>query len=283
MNEEDFFGDIVGPWSEIKLEIVSKYAAAYSRILATRTDPAFYHVYIDAFAGGGEHVSRASGERILGSPARALRIEPPFREYHFIDLDGRRVESLRQLADSRDDVYLYEGDCNARLIEDVFPRVRWEDYRRGLCLLDPYGMQLRWEVLKKAGDMGSIEIILNFPIGPINRNVLRVRPEEIDPRQAARMTALWGDNSWLEVAYRASRQGDLFGDGEREKARNEEIEAAFRQRLRDIAGFEHVPAPIPMRNRNRVILYYIFFASHQPVAVNIIESIFNSYRSKGYR
>lgn len=53
--------DEIGYWSELKLEIVRKYAAAYSTILARK---AFVraHVYIDAFAGAGVHLSKATGE-----------------------------------------------------------------------------------------------------------------------------------------------------------------------------------------------------------------------------
>jgi len=36
--------------------------------------------YIDAFAGPGVHLSRASGEWVLGSPLkRAIRPNPPFK------------------------------------------------------------------------------------------------------------------------------------------------------------------------------------------------------------
>ena len=43
--------DEIGYWSEIKLDIIKDYAAAYSRILSSQKKPNFYHIYIDAFAG----------------------------------------------------------------------------------------------------------------------------------------------------------------------------------------------------------------------------------------
>ncbi|MBI4683080.1 MAG: hypothetical protein HY757_08280 [Nitrospirae bacterium] len=60
--------DGVGYWSEIKLDIVKEYAAAYSRILAAQKSPPLYHIYIDAFAGAGMHISKSSGGFIPGSP-----------------------------------------------------------------------------------------------------------------------------------------------------------------------------------------------------------------------
>ena len=83
--------DEIGPWSEIKLDILRDYAAPYSRILKSN---GFHHGYIDAFSGPGLHVRKAGGEEVLGSPLVALGVEPPFDEYHFIDLDGWPVESF---------------------------------------------------------------------------------------------------------------------------------------------------------------------------------------------
>ena len=45
--------DEIGYWSEIKLDIIKDYAAAYSRILSAQKNPSLHHIYIDAFAGGG--------------------------------------------------------------------------------------------------------------------------------------------------------------------------------------------------------------------------------------
>ncbi len=41
--------DEIGYWSEIKLEIIKEYASAYSKILSSRRNPSFYHIYIDSF------------------------------------------------------------------------------------------------------------------------------------------------------------------------------------------------------------------------------------------
>src|SRR5262245_39259709 len=58
--------DSIGYWSELKLEILRKYASAYSTILAAQRG--LYHVYVDAFAGAGMHLSRTTREMVPGSP-----------------------------------------------------------------------------------------------------------------------------------------------------------------------------------------------------------------------
>lgn len=123
--------DEIGNWSEIKLDIIREYAAAYSKILDAQGSIS-RHVYIDAFAGWGTHISKTTGEAVPGSPLIALNVEPPFTEYHFIDLDDRRVERLTELANARDDISVYQGDCNTVLLSSVFTRCEYSDYARTL-------------------------------------------------------------------------------------------------------------------------------------------------------
>lgn len=270
--------ETIGYWSEIKLAIIKDYATAYSRILTVQESPALYHIYVDAFAGAGKHISRTTGDIVTGSPLNALQVQPPFREYHFIELDARKVESLRNIAGNRTDVHLYEGDCNSILLEEVFSQARWEDYHRALVLLDPYGLHLNWEVIRVAASMRSIEIFLNFPVADMNRNVFWSQPQNVDEQDIARMNAYWGDESWRSIAYET--QNGLFGPME-VKSTNDKIAEGFRKRLQEVAGFEYVAKPIPMKNANRATIYYLFFASHKPVAQNIVKQIFNKYRNRG--
>src|SRR5258708_26870396 len=162
----------IGYWSEVKLSILKEYAKAYSQIMAAQRNPALRHCYIDAFAGSGIHLSKITNGFVAGSPLNALLIQPPFREFHLIDLSAKRLESLRKQVGSRKDVQIYHGDCNEVLLKKVFPQVEYAAYRRGLCLLDPYGLHLDWKVIQTAGRMKSIEIFLNFPVLDMNRNVL---------------------------------------------------------------------------------------------------------------
>jgi len=279
VTDRDFKFDRIGYWSEIKLEIIRKYATAYSTILAAQGS--FRHVYIDGFAGAGEHLRRETNTLVPGSAGQALQVQPPFCEFFFIDLDGDKVEHLKQLYGSRPDVHIRRGDCNQILLEDVFPQVRWENYRRGLCLLDPYGLDLRWEVIRAAGQLRTIDLFLNFPIMDANRNVLWRDPAGVSPAQAARLTAFWGDDTWRADIYRPSPQQRLFDQpAELEKAGNAEVAEVFRRRLRTVAGFANVPEPLAMRNSQGAVVYYLFFASQKPVANQIVADIFATYADR---
>lgn len=269
--------DEIGYWSELKLEIIQNYAQAYSTILSKQR---LKHVYIDGFSGAGKHISKGTGDVIAGSPLNAVHLDPPFEEYFLVDLDGDKVEHLRSLVGDQPHIQVLQGDCNRVLLEQVFPNVLWEDYRRGLCLLDPYGLHLDWEVIAKAGEMKTLEIFLNFPILDMNRNVLWRSKEGPTPEHRNRMTRFWGDESWVDAAYQESPQLNLFGDPDTEKQTNEVVVEAFRQRLKKVAGFKHVPEPIPMRNTRGAVVYYLFWASQNDTGQKIINHIFNKYRDR---
>jgi hypothetical protein len=61
-NMGKFKSDEIGPWSEIKLEIIEKYAAAYTKILSGQQRVIFKYEYIDGFCGAGEHISKSLSE-----------------------------------------------------------------------------------------------------------------------------------------------------------------------------------------------------------------------------
>ena len=193
-------------------------------------------------------------------------------------MDGARVDLLKQLAEGRTNVTVHHGNCNDVLVGDVFPNVRYDRYERALCVLDPYGLDLDWRVIKAAADSNAIEIFLNFPVMDMNRNVFWHDFEKVSEASQTRMTRFWGDDSWQTAAYHTVR--GLFWDEERRNDTSDVV-AAFRERLKTVAGFKHVPEPIPMRNSMGAIVYYLFFAAQQPAAEKIVKAIFDKYRHKG--
>jgi three-Cys-motif partner protein len=278
LSPEDFGfkPDSLGPWSEIKLEIVEDYARAYTTILEKQKRFEFW--YVDAFSGAGVHLQKYTGGFVLGSPLNALLVNPPFSRYLFIDLDKRKLDTLRALVPdfpNSERVEFAEGDCNEVLLTRVFQRLEWDKYKRALFLLDPYGLHLDWEVLLKAGQSRAVEVFLNFPLMDMNRNVLKADPEGIDPKQAARMTKFWGDESWRKVAY---SDLNLFANEEKDLESERNLTTAFRDRLKSLAGFKYVPEPLRMRHKSGGTLYYLYFATQNEVGNKIVKEIFAKRR-----
>jgi three-Cys-motif partner protein len=161
----------------------------------------------------------------------------------------------------------------------LLPTVQYKNFNRALCLLDPYGLHLGWEVMFHAGQSRAIDLFLNFPVMDMNRNAIWHAPDNAPMDGIERMNRFWGDESWRRAAYVESDQGNFFSDRELVEQDNGAIVKAFQMRLQMVAGFEFVPDPLPMRNSNNAVVYYLFFASQKPVAKKIIEDIFKNYRS----
>ncbi len=274
-----FEPEAIGIWTEIKLQIIQEYAAAYTMILKEQHWCRGY-AYIDAFAGSGEFVSKEDRDRfIVGSPLNALNIQNKFIEYYFIDIEQSKIDRLRELVAGRPEaIRLYIGDANQILPQEILPQFQYKSFKRALCILDPDGVDIDWATIASVAQGNTMDVFLNFPLMDINRNEALKILETADPTQGARLTKIWGDESWKDLAY--VEQAQLFDEPILiKKIRgNETLKQGFMSRLKNKAGFAFVPEPILMRNQVGGPLYYLFFASHQPVAQNIVDDIFNKYR-----
>jgi three-Cys-motif partner protein len=273
--------EAIGLWTEIKLQIIREYAAAYTTILKEQSWCRSY-AYIDAFAGWGEFVAKRDQERLIpGSPMNALNVPNKFTEYHFIDIEETKIDRLRELTAERPEkksIQFYVGDANKVLRKTIIPNFPYSSFKRALCILDPYGVDIEWATIASLAPFKTMDVFINFPLMDINRNAALKKLETADPRQGARLTKIWGDESWKELVY--VEQWGLFDAPVLiKKIRgNEILKQGFRERLKHKAGFSCVPEPILMRNTTGGSLYFLFFASQKQVAQNIAEHIFRNYR-----
>ena len=75
--------------------------------------------------------------RAACSPARALKVSPPFNHFYFIDMDADKTNYLASLCKDRTDVTIHTGDATQHLTQKLLPTIRFEKFNRALCLLDP--------------------------------------------------------------------------------------------------------------------------------------------------
>ena len=159
--------DEIGVWSELKLQIVQDYGTAYTKAF-TKQGRGLKKYYIDAYSGPGVHISKATKSRVEGSPARALKVKPPFDHFYFIDIRKDKTDYLESICRGRTDVTIYNEDLNTLLTEKLLPSIQYEKFNRALCLLDPYGLHLDWQVMLQAGQSGAVDMFLNFPVMDMN-------------------------------------------------------------------------------------------------------------------
>lgn len=146
--------DIIGIWSEHKLKLLAKYLKAYSVIMNKQKKTWLQgYYYIDAFAGSVKPKAKDEERYIEGSPLRALKTEPKFDGYWFIDISTKRIERIEKLKeDFRDcNIEVYQGNCNEILSNQLIPKFNSKS-KRAFVFLDPYGLSIDWETIKKLGN-----------------------------------------------------------------------------------------------------------------------------------
>lgn len=291
-----------GDWTEDKLGRVGEYLQRYNVALKNQR---FVREYIDAFAGTGYREVRDGGgaaeglmfpelaepevQRFLDGSARiALKVDPCFHRFTFIEKDPRKAEELKRLHDEYPDksIRIECGDANEWV--QAICREDW-NYRRAVLFLDPFGMQVSWRTLEAVARTKCIDVWLLFPLGVAISRLLR-RDGEIDEVLCRRLDDVFGDRSWREEFYKATPpvrvrpvQRSLLdlGDDEPEpdypwKADFTVIEDYFRARLRTIFA-KVAESSVQLKNSKNVPLYLLFFMAGNdrgaPIAVKIAESI----------
>jgi three-Cys-motif partner protein len=283
--------DIIGGWSEEKLDLLARYLKAYSDIMnnqKTSNNPtgrpwlrSYY--YVDAFAGSVRPRAKEDEERYIdGSPLRALQTEPKFDGYWFIDLSSRRAERVAQLREDFPDrtIEAYQGDCNEVLRDRIIPRLSYSSRQRAFIFLDPYGLQVDWNTIRELAETKTCDIFINFSVMGVTR--LLPREQSPDPEVIRRIDGVMGSADWITQIYRepAGTQLGLFGDQETPSSSRDTIPAEwlarlYTQQLRSL--FSHVSKPVLMKNSTNSVLYALCMASHNKTAIDITNDIFSRY------
>ncbi|HTE41678.1 MAG TPA: three-Cys-motif partner protein TcmP [Steroidobacteraceae bacterium] len=286
-------GSFGGDWTEEKLARLGKYLPAYTTILKDRP---YKYAYIDAFAGPGyrERLGKKlssvqdlwgedpdeRGRRFTaGSAVVAMRSEPPFQSYIFIEQDASALGKLKDVLSAdfpgRISLAKFEtGDANV-----VLKRLCDRDWsrHRAVLFLDPYGMEVEWSTMEAIARTQAIDTWILFPAGlGVNRQL------PLDghvPEWARRVfDRLFGTSKWYDRFYAKPGTGDLFGETNRvEKvASSDEIVSFYGERLREI--FPHVARnPLVLCNKNNAPMFALFFAAAHPqfgaTAVKIAQDV----------
>lgn len=267
-----------GEWTTKKLEAIRKYLHEYTTALKNQH---FTTMYIDAFAGTGSRAAKASttsdtgellfpelaeaesAELLDGSARIALKTEPRFSEFIFIDIDQRHCATLeelkRQFPEHASDIHIINAEANAE-IQRICVETNWRQ-KRAVLFLDPYGMQVEWGTIERVAKTQAIDMWLLFPLG-IGVNRLLTRSGELPQAWRESLNRLLGTHEWENAFYKVERTPTLFGGDEEHvvKASLESIGEFFQQRLRSV--FPAVAEkPGVLRNSTGSPLYLLCFAA----------------------
>lgn len=182
-NDEHWRGG--GPWTEIKLDAIEYYLDCYTKALSHLFDL----WYVDAFAGSGKRMVEkevgglleggampmATVETLDGSARRALAVVPPFHHFRFIEKDRARCQALLKTAAEhpRRDILVLQGDANEeikKLLDSSLP-IGKMSRSRGVVFLDPYALQVDWDMLRALAGSGVLDVWYLFPVRDVSRQL----------------------------------------------------------------------------------------------------------------
>ncbi|MDW8332489.1 MAG: three-Cys-motif partner protein TcmP [Cyclobacteriaceae bacterium] len=280
MEKEHQFG---GDWTSQKLERIRKYLVAYTTIFAKNPRAQkLTRIYVDAFAGTGyrskpprldnqttlfQELAEPEADKFLkGSALIALEVEPSFHQYIFIERDKQRANELsnlkQQFPQKASAIQIVQQDANSYLKEWC----RNTDWRRcrAVILLDPYGMEVEWELIEVIARTQAVDLWVLFPLG-VAVNRLLTRNEPPPGAWADALTRIFGTQQWKDAFYPSQMDSTLFGV---EKVRLKEADfdkvgSFFVQRLKTIF-LAVADNPLPLRNSRNVPLYLLCFAAGNP-------------------
>lgn len=241
-----------GDWTKEKLTIIENYLQFYVNALSKQK---VQLIYIDAFAGSGK-TELQSGETIDGSALISLKYN--FDKYYFIELDEERSRCLNEEINTRfhekkDKVKVITGDSNSEL-KKLFRSLTV--YQRGVMFLDPYAMELEWDVLETAKQTNILDIWYLFPLNALTRNLYKKMSMPIATKN--KVTQILGTNEWEKELYHQSAQLSIFGDEPLERVNFDRLVDFVRQRL--INSFPYVsPQSRMLKNSNNSPMFILFF------------------------
>lgn len=298
MVKHEFGGD----WTNEKLSCLQEYLVSYTTIFHKNIHAKkLTTTYVDAFAGTGYRVpSRPQPEHqppslfaledpdteayLKGSARIALEVEPSFNHYLFIDKNPQHVLELNRLKEQffhkSSHINIELAEANA-FLRDWCSRVDWR-FNRAVVFLDPYGMQVEWDLIKIIAQTKAIDLWLLFPLGiAVNRLLKKDEPPEQEWANA--LTRIFGTDEWRSAFYSQQKILTLFGeeDIQCKNAELDQIGRFFVDRLKTVfAGVAE--SALQLCNSKNNPIYLLCFAAGNPkgapTAVKIAKYIIEKKR-----
>ena len=264
-----------GRWTEEKLDILERYLDTYTTALK---DQKFSLWYIDAFAGTGQVELSADDQSeirrfVSGSAERAINIaDKPFDKLIFVEQDPDRCTELERLqaknSDRNIEIKNFEANEYLSNLDDD-----WRG-RRGVLFLDPFATQIEWSTLERVASFQALDTWILFPVMAILRMLPRShRPDDIDERWVARLTTVFGDESWRDL-YQDRRQPDLFiPDAKERDSGIDGLLGIYKGKLAALFEDRFLQQSRTLRNSRNSALFEFMFCAGNPRGAGIAKGI----------
>jgi three-Cys-motif partner protein len=214
-----------GNHTDDKVGRIRDYLPAFNTALKHR---GFRRVYIEGCAGSGQRTETWPALPLLdgddaapqvvsvpGSARLAMKSNPPFDRYYFIEKDESRCSSLRRIAAEFPDRSI-QCDCDDAnvVIQRICRETPWHGDvgTRGVAFLDPYGMQIGWPTVEAIARTRAIDCWYFFPLMGLYRQAANLAPD-VDQKKRDRLDWVLGSADWEHEWYSTPHGPlDLLGD-----------------------------------------------------------------------
>lgn len=244
----------VGDWSLVKHFYLTRAIDMFTKAMREKKEL----IYVDLFAGPGRCIIRGSRKEVDGSPLIALKSTYKFHKYIFVENNIEGMNALKQRIDRLGiDVqcdYL-EKDCNT-CIDDI--REHLSSDMLALTFIDPTGLQIAWQSVKKLTTGVRMDLLLNFMYGiALKRNLEKCLQTE----NSAVDKFLPQTIDWRKLFHKY--RGDI-------RRTSSAILKGYVQELNRIG---YLPVNIArdalrVRNSKNVIMYLLLFFSKHPLGMH---------------
>lgn len=291
-----------GDWTEKKLNAFEKYVQAYLTIMnKNRTKWGWELVYFDGFAGCGARTVPETEESCMssltfeddiaagydaqtsykGAAERVMQINMHNFDYLlFMDKNPKACEQLKErLTPLKKDYQRFDcrtGDANEGLIA-VAQYLHEYPKTKALIMLDPFGMQIKWDSLEMLKGLNGVDLWLLLPSGVIVNRLLK---KDGTLKYPEKLKSFFGlpEEKIMESFYEKDSQLSIFGEEQNYLKKTDSIRRIsqlYIERLQTI--FPCVPKnPLVLCNNNNTPIFHFIFASYNKVASKIAKDIIAS-------
>lgn len=239
-----------GKWTETKLLIIDEYLKSYSTVLKKTK---VKKIYIDAFAGSGKTIIDENGkgtndyslfdafpeidipvarqqEKELDGSA-LLSLQYNFDEYYFLEINDERISALKALImerfpDKMDKVHFINGNSNIEL-RKILSNIKVTD--RCLLFLDPYSLELDWEIIEEISKYEVIDLWYLFPLNAISRIIPKDR-SKLNKNEKL-ITKILGTEEWEDTLYEVDIQENFWGTKTKKRVEFNKLKDYIKERF----------------------------------------------------
>jgi|GEM_PF-520810 len=244
--------------TKIKHLALNAYFKAWSIILSRSQ----YINYYDGFGGCGAYFDRTTGEIRYGSPILAISSTMENNtnsrcNFFVSEMEEENVENLKKVITykhlNEKNVFIEQGDFDNKI--NIFLDELEKKPTPTFFLIDPYGINVKHDTLKRIMGIPQTEILFNFMYNYLNRFLSKNSSE-------TGITELYGCNDWIKIK-------NLSGPMKENALVN-----LFRSRLKEFSKYVY-QYRLSFQNQDKTY-YYLFHLTNNVKGCSIMKDSFAS-------